>query len=282
MTGTGTQADPYLVDNITNFRSACSTAYTYVKVMADLDCNKEGYLEWETLSVTCYEVDFNGHALINPLVANGSIMFSSSVDSLFKNGQILNIYENKANMISNRVTFVNMSVSAVLNKTTGIPFSNITAEKCNFVINNQNLNNYAWFAVAESKNGINSFKDCRFELNGNITAVTTSLFNTWNNAYTTNLIADGCRFEGKIKLNTGTASKPYLLNGRIINSVVALNTLECTGNNSVLANADNTNIYQSDISGLKSHSSAIPCTSEQILDPDYLNSIGFAVAEVTP
>lgn len=280
MKGTGTQTDPYLVDNIADFRAACLSSRVYVKLMADLDCNKEGYHEWETLGVICYEVDFNGYALINPLVVSGGVMLNSSVDSLFKNGQILNIYENGASIISNRVTFVNMTVSAFLNKTTNTPFTSITAKKCNFVINNQNLNNKAWFTVAESKNGVNSFKDCRFELNGNI--ATESLFNTWKNSDITNLIADGCRFEGRVKADYGLASNPYLMNGRIINSVVALNTLGSTGAGAItLANADNTNIYQSDISGLQNHGSAIPCTSEQILDPDYLNSIGFIVAEVT-
>lgn len=278
MTGTGTQADPYLVDNITDFRAASVMDNVYIKLTADLDCNKEGYLEWQTLTSRCKEVDFDGHALINPLIASNNYLVNSSITPLYKNGQILNIYENSANGALYSVALSNMSISAFLTKTVNRPFTNIAAEKCNFVINNQNLNNKAWFSANLNINGMTGFKDCRFKFNGNIS--TESLFISWNSNMS-NLIANDCRFEGRVKADYGSASNPYLINGRITNSVVALNTLGSTSAGAIiLANADNTNIYQSDISGLQNHGSAIPCTSEQILDPDYLNSVGFTVAEV--
>ena len=74
MTGTGIQTDPYLVDNIADFRAASVMDGAYIKLTADLDCNKEGYLEWQTLTSRCKEVDFDGHELINPLIASSNYL----------------------------------------------------------------------------------------------------------------------------------------------------------------------------------------------------------------
>ena len=74
--------------------------------------------------------------------------------------------------------------------------------------------------------------------------------------------------------------------GTIQNCVFAINTRNGTdpsiSSGTLATKADNTNIYQSDISVFSNHGSAIPCTSEQIINPDHLNSVGFTVAEVTP
>lgn len=280
MTGTGTQTDPYLVDNIADFRSACATRDAYIKLTADLDCNSEGYLGWQTLTSRCKEVDFDGHALINPLIATSNYLTRGMITPLYKNGQILNIYENGANGVLYSVALSNMSISAFLTKPVDKPFLDIVAEECNFVINNQNLNNKAWFSVGSDLHGMTAFKDCRFELYGNV-CMSDSTFRSWN-SISSNVTADGCRFEGVIK----KTSNNNFFEGTIQNCVFAINTrngIDPSISSGKLADvANNTNIYQSDISVFSNHGSAIPCTSEQILDPDYLNSVGFTVAEVTP
>lgn len=279
MTGTGTQTDPYLVDNIADFRAASVMDGAYIKLTADLDCNEEGYLEWQTLTSRCKEVDFDGHALINPLIASNNYLVNSSITPLYKNGQILNVYENGAYGVLRYVALLNMSISAFLTKPVDTPFRGMVATKCNFVINNQNLNNMAWFSVNSDSHGMMAFKDCRFELYGNA-CTSDSTFQSWN-SITSNITADGCRFEGVLGIQASTD----FFEGRIQNCVFAVNTrsgIDSSISYGYLANtADNTNIYQSDISIFSNHGSAIPCTSEQIVDPDYLNSVGFTVAEVT-
>lgn len=278
MTGIGTQTEPFLVGNIPDFHEAVAQENSYVKLINDIDCNKENYFEWQNLISKCTEIDFDGHAIINPLVATGNYMFDGSYKTILKNGKILNIYENGASAILKGCVLFNMAVSSHLVKTTDTAFSGICAERCNFVVYNQNLNNKSWFSVNSSLAGINSFKNCRFRLDGNINVA--SVFNSWNNN-TGNLVADGCLFEGKININYPIGGLPYVICGRIINCVWAVDTLNNTGDAVRLAGvANNTNVYQTDISGLNYHLDAIPCNAEQIRNPDYLNSVGFTVVEV--
>ena len=280
MTGTGTQQDPYLVDNIADFRTVSVEDNVYIKLTADLDCNKEGYLEWQTLTSRCKEVDFDGHALINPLIATSNYLVYGSITPLYKNGQILNVYENGTYGVLYSVALSNMSISAFLTKPVDKPFLGMVAEGCNFVINNQNLNNKAWFSVSSDIFGMTAFKDCRFELYGNANT-NGYIFESWS-SLARNVTADGCRFEGVLK----QVANYMIFGGTIMNCVFAVDTAsdKVTGVTigGLAQTANNTNIYQSDISGLTDHRSAIPCTSEQILDPDYLNSVGFTVAEVIP
>ena len=278
MTGAGTQTEPFLVGNIPDFREAVAQDNAYVKLTNDIDCNKENYLEWQNLISKCIEIDFDNHAVINPLVATDNYMFDGSSKTLLKNGKILNVYENGANYIIKNCALSNMAVSSHLTKTMSTAFQGIAADRCNFVIFNQDLNNKAWFSVAQSIAGINSFKNCRFRLDGNIND--DSVFDSWN-SNTGNLVADGCLFEGKINVNYATGGLPYIIYGGIINCVWAVDTLNNTGDTVRLAgSANNTNIYQYDISGLNNHLDAIPCNAEQIRNPDYLNSVGFTVVEV--
>lgn len=278
MTGIGTQAEPFLVGNISDFREAVAQNSAYVKLTNDIDCNKENYLEWQSLVAKCTEIDFNNHAIINPLIVIGNYMLDGNSKTLLRKGKILNIYENGASCIIKNCALLDMAVSSHLTKTTSTAFQGIAAEGCNFATFNQNLNNTAWFSVAESIAGINSFKNCRFRLDGNINA--DSVFDSWN-LNIGNLVADGCLFEGKINVNYAAGGLPYVIYGRIINCVWAVDTLNNTGDTVRLAgSANNTNIYQYDISGLNNHLDAIPCNTEQIRNPDYLNSVGFTVVEV--
>lgn len=278
MTGAGTQVEPFLVGNIPDFREAVVQENAYVKLVNDIDCNKENYLEWQNLISKCTEIDFDGHSIVNPLVATSNYMLDGSYKTLIKNGKILNIYENGAMSIMRGCALSNMAISSHLVKTVETPFSGVVAERCNFVTYNQNLNNRSWFSVNSSLAGINSFKNCRFRLDGNIN--TSSVFNSWNNNIG-NLVADGCLFEGKINVNYPAGGLPYVIYGSLINCVWAVDTMNNTGDTVRLAgSANNTNIYQYDISGLNNHLDAIPCNTEQIRNPDYLNSVGFTVVEV--
>lgn len=278
MTGIGTQAEPFLVGNIADFRAAVAQDNAYVKLTNDIDCNKENYLEWQNLISKCIEIDFDNHAIINPLVATGNFMLDGSYKTMLRKGKILNIYENGASCIIKSCALLDMAISSHLVKTTSTAFQDITAEGCNFVTFNQNLNNQAWFSVVQNIAEIDSFKNCKFKLDGNIN--TNSVFDSWN-ANTGNLIANGCLFEGEINVNYATGGLPYVIYGRIFNCVWAVDTLNNTGDTVRLAgSANNTNIYQYDISGLNNHLDAIPCNTEQIRNPDYLNSVGFTVVEV--
>lgn len=276
MTGIGTQAEPFLVGNIPDFREAVAQDNAYVKLTNDIDCNKENYLEWQNLISKCTEIDFDGYAIINPLIATDNYMLDGGTKTLLKNGKILNIYENGASCIIKSCAMSNMAVSSHLTKTTGTAFDYIAADRCNFVVFNQNLNGQGWFAPAESIAEISAFKNCRFRLDGNINDA--YLFKSWN-SITSNITAEGCLFEGKINIKNLSESK--LIQGAVINSVFAVDTLNNTaGNIDFASNFGNTNVYQSDISSLSNSGGAIPCNAEQIRNPDYLNSVGFTVVEV--
>ena len=149
MTGTGTQTDPYLVDNIADFRSACVETDAYVKLVADLDCNKEKYLSWNTLTSNAIEVDFNGYAIKTPYIATGEGMIDGQYKTTLKNGYILNIYENTASYILTKCSLYNMSIRANLYNVTGVAFGFLdSVEKCNFEIFNQNVQkSYPWISM---------------------------------------------------------------------------------------------------------------------------------------
>lgn len=276
MTGAGTQTEPFIVGNIPDFREAVAQDNAYVKLTNDIDCNKENYLEWQSLISKCTEIDFDGYAIINPLIATHNYMLDGDIKTLLKNGKILNIYENGASSIIKKCAMSNMAISSHLVKTTGTAFDHIVADRCNFVVFNQNLNGNVWFVPTENIAEINSFKNCRFRLDGNIND--TYLFKSWN-SITSNITADGCLFEGKINIKNLSVSN--LMQGAVINSVFAVDTLDNTaGNINFATTFGNTNVYQSDISSLSNSGGAIPCTAEQIRNPDYLNSVGFTVVEV--
>ncbi len=88
MTGTGTQADPYIVDNETDFRNAVSQFGKYVKCVPDMvidlsDCGPYA----EPFNFYCKGLDGNGL-----IIQNGRFedyVLKTDVDSVFNNINVL-------------------------------------------------------------------------------------------------------------------------------------------------------------------------------------------------
>lgn len=108
ITGTGTQADPYIVHSYTELKDACagvpSTSYLkfYVELANDIDCNEYGEnFEWETIKgksngAYAYALDLKGHTIKNFKVKDNQWAFhlsnSYSGSCEIQNGKILNAY----------------------------------------------------------------------------------------------------------------------------------------------------------------------------------------------
>lgn len=295
MTGTGTQTDPYLVDNIADFRTACATTDAYVKLVADLDCNKEKYLNWSTLTSNAIEVDFNGYAVKTPYIATGKGMINGQDKTILKNGSILNIYENSASYILKNCSLYNMSISATLYNVTSIPFLCLNnVEKCNFKIFNQNVNKHkAWFTKNLSSGQPQEtivFKDTYFYLEGRVNCHQYGCLigtDTGTTSYSGYGMMEGCRIEGTLDATSTTYSSMYLSYGIIKNCIFAIDVaplIKTTDSYVQFINSHSNNVnnlYQSDKVQGAICSGGKTCTDEQIRDPDYLNSIGFFVSEVT-
>lgn len=265
MQGTGTSENPYLVKSIAELREAATKSGAYVKVIADLDCNEENYLEWETLNISAKEIDFDGRSLTKPYIKTGNVLFNGST---IKNAKILKVYENGANAVITNARMEYVALTAFLSSIVGAVLDNCTAQECNFIIENKNPKS-GWFTMQDP-----GYKHCRFLLTGR---APNGVFYSWNDRNPGIMVANGCRIEGKV---TGLASGKKIVTGSISDCVIALDTSDAESG-TILADAVTTaTVYQSDISGLSDHKTAIPCTHDEIRDPDHLNSDGFYVAEV--
>lgn len=283
--GTGTQTDPYIVDTIADFRTVCTEEGVYVKVTKDLNCNEEGYLEWETLMIGATDIDFDGHALIAVYVKSGNyfISYKGSISHHIRNGQILKLYEDGAKGVaygtnSYELQFINMGIECYLARCSETAFKNWGFINCTVKITNNNTSNKTWIDYTRDGN----IKNTDFILNGNININTTYKLITGSSS---NKIL-GCRFKGKIKGTFGTALP--IASCCLSNCVWNIDTTEYVSTTEnllyITSNAENS-IYNKDIIGSYVHNNLdettklTSCTTEETLDPDHNNSIGFAVTE---
>lgn len=280
MTGAGTQAEPFLVDNIADFRAACAETDAYVKVTADMDCEKEKYLQWYTLTSNAIEVDFDGHMLKNPMIAENNRFLNGQNKTILKNGKILNIYENACTHVISNATLINTAISTELKRIKDTPFTNVSATNCNFNILHNHLGTVQdmsqMFHLIEL-NSVNGLQDTRIEINGIVVddIITAS---------DTNVEVRGCRIEGKVDYDSSssmTRGAIYAV-GKLRNSVIAfdLKNIGASAGIRLCKNAGNTNIVRDDICILNNYDGALRAR-EQILDPAHNISLGFDVVEVS-
>lgn len=278
MQGKGTQAEPYLAGNIADFRTACAETDAYVKVVADMDCNKENYLEWKTLSSNATEIDFDGHKLDKAYIASGNYLINGNSKTIIKNGRILNIYENAGAGVLQNITLENTAVSTDLKRVTNIPFNKISAYNCNFNIIHNHLGNKHFIKeifYITNMNNINGLQDTLVTLNG-------MTVNDIITADASTVEIKGCRLEGKIRCDGTGSMTIYAIyaTGKLRNSVIAFDIEDKTRNGVELCgNAGNTNIVRDDICVLQNYNGALRA-GEQILDPAHNISLGFDVFEV--
>lgn len=77
MTGTGTQNDPYIVDNTADFLEAVEQSDAYVQLGSDIDVAADGYEYIGTVTVNALSINGNGFAIRNATFQIGSFCFSA-------------------------------------------------------------------------------------------------------------------------------------------------------------------------------------------------------------
>lgn len=95
ITGTGTQADPYIVHSYDELKTACNNNNVFVELANDIDCNSYGEdFEWEGVWLgTNSDFDLKGHTIKNFKVREGDYYaFKLQNYSKMHNGKILNMY----------------------------------------------------------------------------------------------------------------------------------------------------------------------------------------------
>ena len=287
ITGTGTQADPWIVHNYDEikdvFQNKVSSDYLYAKLANDIDCNDYGDTwEWETIKVRAswnFEFDLDGHTIKNIMIKSGNSLFYGASDlNVIHNGKILNVFNNAgASVINgNGLTLKDISISVNGNGLTSYGFNNAFFERCAVYYKSSKLNaNIVYFTGAYSD--IVGAKNCDFyfDVNNMNSKSLTSSVNTTD--------YDNCRFRGSV---SGVSAVLYLLSkGKCINSVVEIDTTNMTwtaSNNRMPCKETSTGIINTEISPnlMNGTSGLTACTTAQMRDADYLNSIGFTVVKV--
>lgn len=261
MTGTGTAADPYVVDNWADFVTAVGSSGAYVELDSDIDMNTElpdGVQS--AVQVACTQVNGNGHSIRN-LYCNKAInVFDSSNSIPFENINFLDLYYNPGGAygIFDYIILRHCKVSGLIYG--GYLFargaSNTSyrhAYGCSFNLDGDDYSpligggNYPQIRM----------ENCNIELHGNSNRIVAYLYN--------------CPVTGSIKVASSTYA---VFNGdySIINADLDIGRWEGNGFSA-------TNVYNSDkmLPGTPQPSAGIAVTTEQLKDPAYLRRLGFPI-----
>lgn len=261
MTGTGTQADPYIVGTWDELVTACSSYGVYVRLGADIDMNDE-YPEGITsgCDLNCCELDGDGHRIKNISAKNKAYIFHASYSTIsIKNIDFANtlLTLDASNPgISFFIDAQNRTVNFYLctfsgrwvgtGYTTYISRGVVTFTRCAFNIEMQG----AFRTTYEDNWFIFDYTNAKFT--GSFTSY---LYFVLKNSYLTGTLTGG----NSVWLVTGSTS-----------SVIDAECPAVNGNSAdhCLANSDKVS---------ESISVATPVTTAQLTDAAYLDSIGFPI-----
>lgn len=290
ITGTGTQADPWIVHNYDEIKDVLQNkldSNTYAKLANDIDCNEYGDTwEWETITLRAnwvFEFDLGGHTIKNIMIKSGnSLFYGKSTVNVIRNGKILNVFNNDGESViaGNGLTLKDISISVNGNGLTSYGFYNIFFERCAVYYKSSKLKSNI-ICSGSAFGGVDGVgaKNCDFYFDVN-NMNDKNLINSLNG-----INYDNCRFRGSV---SGASSSYYLLDsGKCINSVVEINTRNMTWGSMASSfmrpcKLTSTGIINTEISPnlIGGTSGLTDCTTAQMRDADYLNSIGFAVVKV--
>ena len=291
ITGTGAVDDPYLVHSYEELKTpvtgspTASDNNTYVKLANDINCNDYGDIwEWGTITLSNYawNIDLDGHTIKNIMIKSENSLFEGRKEGqVIHNGKILNVFNNSGECIvkGDKLKLKDISMSVNGAGLTGKAFNGIFIENCTIYFKINKLNDYFYY-INSGSNGLIKNSDFYFEINN---MNSRSLF---YNVSTNNKSADNCRFRGAV---SGMCNTGYLLkNSGCINSVVEIDTTDITWNSTydtpyrVPCDGISTGIINTEISPnmVGGTSGLTACTTAQMRDADYLNSIGFTVVKV--
>ena len=276
ITGTGTQADPYLVHSYDDIKEQFAIDYgdsttRYIKLANDIDCNNYSVdFEWETVTTFANTIsidfDLDGHTIKNVKVKSGANrMFDLRSYALCKihNGKLLNIFLGGATGLAENVTFEKISISADVTAEADTCFEKSVFNACAVYLRSsdkvQKAVLHGTAGMPESANSDFMFK---------IASVYDRLVN--------NMKFNGCRFNGEI----GSAAKTFFFQAtcaNCINNIAYLNTDTIT-----LIGWSPSNCLENITRSRRTsaESGTILATDEQMKNSAWLNANGFIVVEV--
>lgn len=290
ITGTGTQADPWIVHNYDEIKDVLVNKIsnnTYAKLANDIDCNEYGDTwEWETITLGAnwvFEFDLGGHTIKNIMIKSGnSLFYGKSTVNVIRNGKILNVFNNDGESViaGNGLTLKDISISVNGNGLTSYGFYNIFFERCAVYYKSSKLQSNIIYSGSAfgGVDGVGA-KNCDFYFDVN-NMNDKNLINSLNG-----INYDNCRFRGSV---SGASNSYYLLDsGKCINSVIEIDTRNMAWGNMASSfmrpcKLTSTGIINTEISPnlIGGTSGLTACTTAQMRDADYLNSIGFTVVKV--
>lgn len=281
ITGTGTQADPWIVHNYDEIKDVLVNKIsnnTYAKLANDIDCNEYGDTwEWETIKLRAnwvFEFDLGGHTIKNIIIkSENSLFYGKSTVNVIRNGKILNVFNNAGESViaGNGLTLKDISMSINGTGLTDCAFNQISMDNCAVYFKSNKLNNEVFLRA----NITSPFKNTDFYLD--ISNVNSKKIFGGSSNY---LTIDNCRISGKLR---GALVSKYLSLGGARNSVIEVDTTlaDCVSAQTIFSDVS-TGIINTEISpNLNGGTSGLTaCTTAQMRDADYLNSIGFTVVKV--
>lgn len=281
ITGTGTKDDPYIVHDYDELKEKYteyngSSMEWYIKLVNDIDCNVLGD-DWEwTAMIRGYGnkyIDLAGHTIKNIMIRSGSSLFSDNdISTYISNGKILNVFNNGAANILDGVNLRNISISMNATNTTDFVIRQSILNNCAVYIKSSKLNNSCIKFAAQSTNRNN---DYYFDIADANSQYLLDYFGF------DDVVQDSCRIRGIIKGNIGSGFI-YGYPG-LNNCVVEVDNSGAMWSSGTPQSpiANGTGIFNVEIGNYPSSiSNMMLCTTAQMRDPDYLNSIGFNVVKV--
>lgn len=288
ISGTGTSSDPFMVHTALELREALTLLDgSYVKMANSIDCNDD-CRRWTTLDVKASYLLMDNHDLLNIYATDGAIVFNKS-SGLFKiqNGRILNLtlFDSVFNVSNVNAGGVDVGKYNNVFYNVAIKTTITGCGSGNYIFNKGTYFDYTHLEVKST------LPNSSYHLfYNNPVLYQGALFNdSWLEANTNNADAAGQTY-------------PFGIFGNYRNSRVEAQTaIECTFGNFALGASSsatssifelkgNPNHQFSDLASSSSginpfnsgemtitspRTSEIPCSTAQIRNSAYLNSIGF-------
>lgn len=259
MTGSGTQADPYIVDSWSDFVTAVGTSNAYVELAEDTvidmdDVSPTGISS--VVAIRCTQIDGKGGEIRNLYFTNNAYFQFYHEDGIMKNLTLSNMRRDGTGtavfMFVYNYTFINCIISGSFGGASVFNGARSTMQSCAFTIQAQNC----YFAV-------NSYSDhrCPNFINSLLKVSGTPVL-TGN---------PGQIFlENSLVLGTLPTKYIYKAIGTIIDCDVPDNTAVQVSNGKAYINSDK---FGTGVTTTR----CTQLTTEQIQSSDYLFSIGFPI-----
>lgn len=289
ITGTGTQADPYIVHNYTELKSACRGNGVYVNLSNDIDCNDYGEnFEWEAIQGSgdyqAYFLDLQWHTIKNFKVKENDYAFKlTGTSGWIKNGKILNCYLKDTLgfccRTSNNGTLENLSISTSIGDgladgTNRYVFNEYCFVKnCAIYVEGSIPSTCVLSAIFHPSSAANPYENTDILLNINNSY---GMVSHANNSY--EKVYKKCRIRGTFNVanNYGENS---LFDAGFDNSVIDLLS-NFRGDHLSSYASNSTGVINSDKLPISDLSGMTAVTSAEIINGDALRAKGFEVINV--